>query len=502
MATETNTPKQLDNTVANLQQSQQSQMQNIQQTIAETAKKVQEQVDMASQKLAQMPMDIMKSIQEASESLMNAINGYQNPFDSSFDPYPSVTYTEKLLDQLVSQLQSLPLPEIPGLSDITKLLQLLASTKNQQPQQLDPSKVSVDWGKISEQVLFGQPLEAFPMSAQTSLEDYKSFCQYNLNNAMEGDEEQPGGISDTSNLSSSISSTLSGIDLTSIVSAAVWGYFTGDYSSLYQQLIGSAGQSQQSYQMSSFSQLSSQSQSLSSNTQLNMSSIVSAAAWGYVTEDYSSLCSQLMGNLSGGSQENNLSGGQNPQVPPELMNILQDLLVALQSLATSLPMAFVKMIFDMLNTIIGLFKQIAGVIGVPSIPYPLSLVPQCIPLVTDIMEFIVDTPGKMSRVMKAVLAKKTKEMMEAQIPKAPSNIEQPEVLAPCPQRGKSPNSPQMSALTQISAQQLSNQTSSQTSAMMSSLSSEYDEQLSNELSSESLIDNQVNTYQVAYERYQ
>ena len=78
-----------------------------------------------------------------------------------------------------------------------------------------------------------------------------------------------------------------------------------------------------------------------------------------------------------------------------------------------MPMVFVKLIFDMLNKIIGLFKQIAGVIGVPSIPYPLNLVPQCITVATDVMEFIVDTPGKMNRVIKAVLAKKTKEMMEA-----------------------------------------------------------------------------------------
>ena len=47
----------------------------------------------------------------------------------------------------------------------------------------------------------------------------------------------------------------------------------------------------------------------------------------------------------------------------------------------------------MLNTIVGLFKQIAGIIGVPSIPFPLSLIPNCISMMPDIMNFILNVPG-------------------------------------------------------------------------------------------------------------
>ena len=47
----------------------------------------------------------------------------------------------------------------------------------------------------------------------------------------------------------------------------------------------------------------------------------------------------------------------------------------------------------MLNSIVGLFKQIAGIIGVPSIPFPLSLIPNCISMMPDIMNFILNVPG-------------------------------------------------------------------------------------------------------------
>lgn len=57
----------------------------------------------------------------------------------------------------------------------------------------------------------------------------------------------------------------------------------------------------------------------------------------------------------------------------------------------------------MLDTIVGLFKQIAGVIGVPSIPFPLSLVPQCISMVPDIMEFVINAPGKINTVVSGKL---------------------------------------------------------------------------------------------------
>ena len=47
----------------------------------------------------------------------------------------------------------------------------------------------------------------------------------------------------------------------------------------------------------------------------------------------------------------------------------------------------------MIDTIVGLFKQIAGIIGVPSIPYPLTLVPQCISMMPDLMKFMMNVPG-------------------------------------------------------------------------------------------------------------
>ena len=59
----------------------------------------------------------------------------------------------------------------------------------------------------------------------------------------------------------------------------------------------------------------------------------------------------------------------------------------------------------MLNVIIKLFKQIAGIIGVPSIPFPLNLVPKCISMMPDIMSFMLEAPGKMFDVSYASLKK-------------------------------------------------------------------------------------------------
>lgn len=439
MAVEQTTAAQQAASAMALSKCKESKQQNLAQDSAEAMKKAKEEIDQATQKLASIPKDIMKNIQDAMSQLMSIINGYEDPYNPNYDPYPSVTYTEKLLDSIVSQLKSLPVPDVPGLSQIVNLLAVLSSTKKSTMPKLDMSKLSPS-----------------TLSALSS--------QQNLSNQSQISSNLSGNM-----LSNNISSQISVINISSQIS----------------------------------SQLSSQ---LSSQMSSQMSSQISAQ----------------------GQNQNN------PAVPPELLECLQDLLVALQSLCTMLPMVLIKLVFDMLEVIIKLFKQIAGVIGVPSIPFPLSLVPQCIPLVTDIMEFICDTPGKTSRVIKAVLSKKSKEMMEAQIPSAPDGIKQPEVLAPCPQRSNSEAlssdlSSQLSSDVDLSSNisqnqgsnqsqnQSSNSSSSQSQSSSSSSNQSNNQSSDNQQSSDSFISSTISVYlsnelsidivnsdvyRATYERYQ
>lgn len=79
----------------------------------------------------------------------------------------------------------------------------------------------------------------------------------------------------------------------------------------------------------------------------------------------------------------------------------------------------------MLNVIIGLFKQIAGIIGVPSIPYPLSLVPNCITMMPDMMQFIMQAPGKLYDTAYATLKKVCGKLLTMQVPTPPTDIQIP-----------------------------------------------------------------------------
>lgn len=86
----------------------------------------------------------------------------------------------------------------------------------------------------------------------------------------------------------------------------------------------------------------------------------------------------------------------------------------------------------MLNSIIGLFKQIAGILGVPSIPFPLSLVPNCISIMPDIMKFVLNVPGQLTNAVYGTLKRAYGKIIDLQIPSAPDDINKPDGLPVCP----------------------------------------------------------------------
>lgn len=91
----------------------------------------------------------------------------------------------------------------------------------------------------------------------------------------------------------------------------------------------------------------------------------------------------------------------------------------------------------MLNTIIGLFKQIASIIGVPGIPFPLSLVPNCIAMMPDLTNFVINVPGKLMDITTSAIQDAWSIMTAQQMPKPPDPIVLPSKLPPCPQKANS-----------------------------------------------------------------
>lgn len=144
----------------------------------------------------------------------------------------------------------------------------------------------------------------------------------------------------------------------------------------------------------------------------------------------------LIASLSSSGTEQNLYMST-AEIPPELMDLLRDLLSAIQSLCTTLPLVLINLVFQMLNCIISLFKQIAGILGVPSIPYPLNLVPKCIEMMPDIMAFILQVPGKLFDAMYGTLKRAFGSITDLNFPEMPDKIELPKLYVPCPLRSNS-----------------------------------------------------------------
>ena len=133
---------------------------------------------------------------------------------------------------------------------------------------------------------------------------------------------------------------------------------------------------------------------------------------------------------------NGISSASLSEIPPQLMAMLNNLLNSLLSLCSTLPLVLINLVFQMLNVIIGLFKQIAGILGVPSIPFPLNLVPNCIAMMPDLMNFTLQLPGKMFDAAYGTLKSTYGKIMSLQIPEIPDGIKMPDSLASCPQREK------------------------------------------------------------------
>ena len=117
------------------------------------------------------------------------------------------------------------------------------------------------------------------------------------------------------------------------------------------------------------------------------------------------------------SNNKNSVPGNNPELSPEIMNTIQDLLIATQSLCDVIPLAILKLVFDMFNSVILCFKQIMPHnYGLPIIPPPLITAPICSSMMPNIIDFVMAFNGQVSNATYGVMRKAMKQVQDAQIP--------------------------------------------------------------------------------------
>lgn len=84
-------------------------------------------LDNVNQQLAQFPEKAIGQLNTAIYKLLKIINGHVSNLSKEFDPKKIIDELEKLIKPIIKALSSLPVPEIPGLKQIIKLLALLKS---------------------------------------------------------------------------------------------------------------------------------------------------------------------------------------------------------------------------------------------------------------------------------------------------------------------------------------------------------------------------------------
>lgn len=141
----------------------------------------------------------------------------------------------------------------------------------------------------------------------------------------------------------------------------------------------------------------------------------------------------MITSMSEGNGEAGLPSAELPsvEIPPTLMATLKRLVNSLMSLCTTLPFVFINLIFQMFAAVIKMFKRIAEELGFPEIPYPLSLVPECIEMIPDMMNFVKDCPTKIYDTAYGAMKKMYGKITSLQVPSLPDDIKAPKSLPTC-----------------------------------------------------------------------
>ena len=106
----------------------------------QAAKDALKQLNEANRKIAQIPEDAMLKLKDVENKLWKIIAGLEDPKSPTWDGKAIVVQIQALLDPVIAGLSSLPVPEIPGLSDISELLAKLMELMAMTPESCGISK--------------------------------------------------------------------------------------------------------------------------------------------------------------------------------------------------------------------------------------------------------------------------------------------------------------------------------------------------------------------------
>lgn len=104
---------------------QASLVQQNKQKAQESLQKAKEQLDKQSQMLAQLPEQAVIKVDQAEKQLMSIIDGYVDSDSPEFNLDKIINQIEQMIKPLINMLGSIPVPSIPGISQISDLLTAL-----------------------------------------------------------------------------------------------------------------------------------------------------------------------------------------------------------------------------------------------------------------------------------------------------------------------------------------------------------------------------------------
>ena len=119
-----------------------------------------------------------------------------------------------------------------------------------------------------------------------------------------------------------------------------------------------------------------------------------------------------------------------PPMPDGLDESLKDLWDAVTMVVANIQNVFIVALFKLLEAVFKCFNQIVGVIGVPTLPYPLNILPTLIMNAIDIMTFVMGLPMSLMNSIKAIAKRKVKAAVVANLPPPPKPEEPIEQVEP------------------------------------------------------------------------
>ena len=112
-----------------------------------------------------------------------------------------------------------------------------------------------------------------------------------------------------------------------------------------------------------------------------------------------------------------------PEIPPALMAKIKTIKDDLIMFSIQLPTLLIDVIFQMLSSVFDMINMIAGVIGVPPMIFPFSLIKALPPLMPKIKTLVTQMPTIVEDTIKGVVKQKMAEAQALSIPQTPSMAE-------------------------------------------------------------------------------